>query len=227
MNGPGSCTVGRHQKGPVEALHVLVACAGAVAIVCVALAGVVMYRRWVYPAPFPPWMTPILDRPSRRRKFSPERAAERHGIEQGMRVLEIGPGGGYLTAAAQQRVGPTGMLVCLDIQLAMLEKLRQNLGTQTPALVCAPGTTLPLADACIDLVFLCEVLGEIRDKRGALGELYRVIRPGGTLAVTEAMPDPDYVRCSVLTALAVEAGFEPTRRFGTWSLYTQRFTRPG
>jgi len=211
----------------MEVLHILVACAGSVVIVCIALAGVVMYRRWVYPAPLPPWMTPLLDTPSRRKKFSPELAAERHGIEEGMRVLEIGPGGGYLTAAARQRVGPTGMLVCLDIQLAMLQKLRRILGPQTPPLVCASGAVLPLGDGSVDLIFLCEVLGEIRDKRGALKELHRVIRPGGTLAVTEAMPDPDYVRCSVLTALAVDAGFEPAERFGRWSLYTQRFTRPG
>jgi ubiquinone/menaquinone biosynthesis C-methylase UbiE len=172
-------------------------------------------------------MTPILDTPARRRKFSPELAAERHGIEEGMRVLEIGPGGGYLTSAARQRVGPTGKLICLDIQPAMLEKLRGILGAEAPPLVCASGSELPLRDGSLDLVFLCEVLGEIRDKRGALDELYRVIRPGGTLAVTEGMPDPDYVRCSVLTALAVDAGFEPAERSGGWSLYTQRFTRPG
>jgi SAM-dependent methyltransferase len=209
----------------MEAAHYLVACAGAVLIVVVALAGVVMFRR-VYPAPFPPWMTPILDTPSRRRKFSPELAAERHGIEEGMRVLEVGPGGGYLTAAARRRAGPAGTLIGLDIQLPMLRKLRRNLGTETPTLVCASGSELPLRDGSMDLIFLCEVLGEIRDKRGAFEEYYRVIKPGGTLAVTEGMPDPDYVRASVLTKLAVGAGFEPAERFGGWSLYTQRFTRP-
>jgi ubiquinone/menaquinone biosynthesis C-methylase UbiE len=171
-------------------------------------------------------MTPILDTSSRRKKFSPELAAARHGIEEGMRVLEIGPGGGYLTAAARQRVGPTGKLICLDIQLSMLQKLRRILGVETPTMICASGSELPLGDGSMDLVFLCEVLGEIRDKRGTLDELYRVIRPGGTLAVTEGMPDPDYVRSSVLTSLAVGAGFVPADRFGSWSLYTQRFTRP-
>lgn len=209
----------------MEALHLLMAGVGGVIIVCIALTGVVIYRR-AYPTPFPPWMTPILDTAARRRKFSPELAAERHGIEEGMRVLEIGPGGGYLTAAARRRVGPTGKLICLDIQLSMLQKLRRILGAETPPLVCASGSELPLRDGSIDLVFLCEVLGEIRDKRRALEELYRVIKAGGTLAVTEGMPDPDYVRSSVLTALAVDAGFEPGSRFGGWSLYTQRFSRP-
>lgn len=193
--------------------------------VLAALAVAAVAWRRAFPKPFPPWLTPILDTRFRRRTLSPEIAAERHGIEAGMRVLEIGPGHGYLTEAARRRAGPRGSLVCLDVQPAMLRKLRSAVGTSTPPLVCASGSQLPFREASMDLVFLCEVLGEIPDKEAAFRELGRVIKPRGTLAVTEALPDPDYVRSSILQGLARNAGFESAERFGNWFQYTQRLTR--
>jgi len=54
-----------------------------------------------------------------------------------------------------------------------------------------------------------------------------VLRPGGTLAVSEAaLMDPDYVRFPVLIQLATAAGFEPGESFSQWFQYTQRFTSP-
>jgi ubiquinone/menaquinone biosynthesis C-methylase UbiE len=194
-----------------------------VVILGVAVAAILCQR--AFPKPFPPWLTPILDTRFRRRTLSPEVAAERHGIESGMRVLEIGPGHGYMTAAAQRAAGASGTLICLDIQPAMLRKLRSTVGESTPPLVCASGSQLPLRTGSIDLIFLCEVLGEIPDKEQAFCECRRVLKPGGTLAVTEALPDPDYVRSSVLARLARQAGFEPLVRVGNWFQYTQRLIR--
>src|SRR5262245_30360995 len=122
------------------------------------------------PRPFPPWMTPLLHSPWRRRRFSPQIAADRHGIASGMVVLEVGPGDGYLTGAAIARTAPGGWLVCLDVQLGMLRKLRKALGSGTPPLVCASGAELPFRAHAFDLVFLTQVLGEIPDRAAALVE---------------------------------------------------------
>jgi ubiquinone/menaquinone biosynthesis C-methylase UbiE len=186
-------------------------------------AGVVWRRQKQGPVPFPTWLTPVLDNPYRRWTFSPETAADRHGIAPGMRVLEIGPGGGYMTKAAEEHVGPEGQLICLDIQMNMLRKLRSRLEPPVPRLLCASGSALPLQDGCLDLIYLCEVLGEIPDKGEALREYARVLRDDGTLSITEALPDPDYLRAPTLLRLARDAGFEPTQRFGNWLRYTQRF----
>ena len=67
---------------------------------------------------------------------------------------------------------------------------------------------MPLRDGAFDLAFLVSVLGEIPDRRAAMQEYARILRPGGTLAVTEALPDPDYVRTPVLRRLAADAGLE-------------------
>jgi ubiquinone/menaquinone biosynthesis C-methylase UbiE len=166
-------------------------------------------------------MTPILEVPWRDR----ERILEHAGVAAGERVLEIGPGAGFITERAVVRVGESGRLVCLDIQLPMLRKVRARLG-DAPALVCASGSELPFRDGAFDRAFLVRVLGEIPDRRGALAELRRVIRPGGELAVGEGIPDPDYIRTPVLRRLGEKAGFEVGERFGSWVDYTQRFARP-
>lgn len=100
------------------------------------------------------------------------------------------------------------------------------MGACGPALVCASGSALPFRDAVFDLIFLVAVLGEIPDKEGAVRESARALRRGGTLAVTESLPDPDYVRAAVLQQLANRAGLEVRDRFGSWLHYTQRLTRP-
>ena len=175
------------------------------------------------PQPFPPWLTPLLHSPLRRRGFSPEAAAQRHGIAPGMAVLEVGPGDGYLTIAAIDRTTPGGRIICLDVQLPMLRKLRKALGSATPPLVCASGSQLPFRARAFDLVFLAHVIGEIPDRTGALAEYARVLRSSGTLALTEGLPDPDFIRCPHLVDMASAAGFRPAEHFGRALHYTQRF----
>jgi ubiquinone/menaquinone biosynthesis C-methylase UbiE len=189
------------------------------------LLAIIAWRRLV-PAPMPRVFDFILHTKFRRRTFSPEIAAERHGVAAGMRVLEVGPAGGYLTAAAAKKVGPGGQLVSFDLQLAFLKTLRARLGSATPFLVCGDASRLPFRQACFDLAFVADVMGEIPDKRGALRELGRVLRPQGTLAVSEAaLFDPDYVRASVLQRLVTDAGFQPRERFESWFQYTHRFVK--
>jgi ubiquinone/menaquinone biosynthesis C-methylase UbiE len=196
-------------------------------LVAASIVAFLAYLAWQRrsPRPFPPWMTPLLHSPLRRRGFSPEAAAERHGVAPGMTVLEVGPGDGYLTVAAIERTTPGGRLICLDVQLAMLRKLRKALGSRTPPLVCASGSQLPFRPRAFDLVFLSHVLGEIPDRTAALAEYARVLRPMGTLAITEGLPDPDFIRCARLVRMAGAAGFRPAERFGRALHYTQRFHR--
>lgn len=187
---------------------------------------VVIWRR-IFPAPMPGLFDPTLDTSYRRRHFSPEVAAERHGLAAGMRALEIGPAGGYLTRAAVRKVQPTGHLVSLDLQQSLLRKLRARLGPDTPPLVRGDATRLPFRSGSFDLIFLSSVLGEIPDKPGAMREFGRVLRPGGTLAVSEEIIfDPDYVRLPVARRLAAGAGFEAREYFGETFRYTQRFGAP-
>lgn len=178
------------------------------------------------PTAYPPSLTRLLEGPIRRSQLNAARSLTDGGLLPGMRALEIGPGGGYVTEAAVERLGPDGRLVCLDIQPDMLRQVRVRLGSRAPALVCGSGSSLPLRERAFDHVFLIAVLGEIPDKNETLRECYRVLRPGGTLAVTESFPDPDYVRRALLTRLARRAGFVAAEHTSSLAGYTQRLRRP-
>jgi len=194
-----------------------------VAVALLLFASVARVRALLRPQPFPVWMAPLLESPLRRIFFSRERTLERSGLLPGQRVLEVGPGSGYLTELAHRMVEPDGRLVCMDLQMAFLRKVRERLGDRAPDLVCAHGEALPFRDEAFDLVFVVSVLGEIPDKRGAMREFARTLHSGGVLAVTEALPDPDYVRTPVLLRLAESAGFRAGERLGHVAQYTHRF----
>ena len=176
------------------------------------------------PRPFPAILAPLLHL-SFWRPVSPAVAAQRHGLQPGMTALELDPGGGYLTSAALDCVSPDGLLICVDVQLGMLLRLRSRLASRTPPLVCGDATMLPFGATTVDLIFLAHVLGETPDPTQALLEAVRVLRSDGILAVTEGLPDPDFIPRRRLDVLAGEAGLQPVDCAGSRFYYTRRFRR--
>lgn len=71
------------------------------------------------------------------------------------------------------------------------------------------------------------VLGEIPDRLVALGELRRVLKPGGRLSVTEVLPDPDYLLRTEVINMAQRAGFELEEQRGSFFCYTLNFRSAG
>ncbi len=72
------------------------------------------------------------------------------------------------------------------------------------------------------------VLGEARDRAGALRELYGALRPGGVLSVTEIFGDPHHLGASTVLKEAEAAGFRLVGRFGSFPAYTLNFEKePG
>ena len=202
-------------------LHTLLITLASVACTIV---GIVVWRR-LFPAPMPAWFDPI-NTWYRNRAFPPAVALRQFSLSSGQRVLELGPAGGYLTAAAAEIVGSSGMLVALDIQRPLLRRLRAKLGSRSIPLIQANALALPFRNSTFNAVILAGVLGELPDRPRALREIHRVLAPRGTLALAEEfLLDPDYVRLPVALRLAREAGFEPGERFSSWFQYTQCFRR--
>ena len=143
-----------------------------------------------------------------RAVFMPARKTLEHfDLRPGQTVLELGPGPGYYTIEASRIVGPTGRLLCLDLQRGMIERLVARLGDGGGNVgpLVGDAMRLPLRDGIVDRAFLVTVLGEIPDAAGALAELRRVLSPGGLLAIDETMRDSDYVRVGKLQKLCAEA----------------------
>lgn len=75
---------------------------------------------------FPHQLSWLLDNPLRRLFLSPHDLADHLALSETSRVLELGPGPGYFSAALAKRV-PRGELALLDIQPQMLEKAKRKL----------------------------------------------------------------------------------------------------
>ncbi len=173
----------------------------------------------------------ILESPARRRLFSPAKLLDKVGIAAGMSVLELGPGPGFFTIETAQRLSNSespGMLYCLDIEPAMIARAKNKVtryNLENVALMLGNGEYLPFKDDSFNLAYLVTVLGEIPDKDRALQELYRVLRPGGVLSISEYLLDPDYPLRRTTIAWARQAGFEPFQEYGNFFAYIVNFRR--
>jgi ubiquinone/menaquinone biosynthesis C-methylase UbiE len=172
-----------------------------------------------------------LDSDLRRRFQPPAQIIERSGFETGMRVLEVGCGSGAYTTFVARAVGNQGGVVALDIQPAMLTQLQRKLGRpenrdiQNVRLVEGSACGLPFEEASVDLVYMITVLPEIPDQARALAEAKRVLRPGGILALTEFLPDPDYPSRRTTVRRGKEAALELEGVYGSAWTYTVRFRK--
>jgi ubiquinone/menaquinone biosynthesis C-methylase UbiE len=146
----------------------------------------------------------------------------------GERVLEVGPGTGYYTLDVARWLAPSGRLDILELQQEMLDhtmrRARERGLTNVTASQGDAGR-LPYHDATFDAAFLVTVLGEIPDQDAALGELARVLKPGGRLVVGELFGDPHWVSPARLRRRAEAAGLSFVRRAGSPAGYFARFER--
>lgn len=118
-------------------------------------------------------------------------------IRPGARVVDIGSGAGMDSLIAARMVGPTGAVIGVDMTPAMLAKARQsalNAGLGNVEFREGYAETLPVSDGWADVVISNGVLNLIPDKTVALQEMFRVLKPNGTLQigdilVQKAVPD--------------------------------------
>lgn len=197
-------------------------------LIVVAWHTLVRVVRHFYKFPIPQFLANVIDNPLRRRVQPPAATALRHGLQPGMRVLDIGPGNGRYTVAAAQRVGPTGHVVAVDIEPKMIPRVRQRahaagVTNLTPLVTSAHD--LPFAGATFDAATMITVTGEIPEPVRALRDVRRVLRPGGTLACSELFVDPDYPLAQTLQTQAGSAGLWVKQRIGGFFYYTLIFER--
>ena len=161
--------------------------------------------------PMPEFAADLIDNPFRRKIQPPNQMPTRHNIQPGSRVLEIGPGNGTYSVATAQYLGSGGHLTVLDIEPRMIERTRRAARrAQLDNLSGEVGDVhhLGFADQTFDAAYMIAVTGEIPHPKDAMRELYRVLKPGGTLACSELFVDPDYPTVQTLTRWATAAGFQ-------------------
>ncbi|MEO7405026.1 MAG: methyltransferase domain-containing protein [Burkholderiales bacterium] len=105
-------------------------------------------------------------------------------LSQGEHVVDVGSGAGFDSSIAAHQVGPSGLVVGVDMTPEMVEKSRATtrfLGLDHVEFREGLAEALPVADQWADVVISNGVFNLCADKRAAFDEVYRVLRPGGVL----------------------------------------------
>ena len=111
------------------------------------------------------------------------------GVRLGHQVLDLAGGTGDIAALLSKRVGKKGHVVLSDINEAMLEAGSQKLEDRgisgNVSYSLANAESLPFGNGEFDAVTIAFGLRNVTDKDAALGEMYRVLRPGGKVLILE------------------------------------------
>ena len=138
-------------------------------------------------------------------------------LDEGETVLDLGSGGGIDVLLSARRVGPTGFVYGLDMTDEMLELAREN--------ACKADATnveflegyiedIPLPDASVDVIISNCVINLSTDKPRLIGEMFRTLRPGGRLGISdivaanELSPEDRAERGSYVGCIAGALSFE-------------------
>jgi len=152
------------------------------------------------------------------------------GLHASEAVVDLGCGGGIDVVLAAHAVGSAGGVVGVDAAPQMIKKARENLveaglGAQRVDLRVADLADTGLPAGCADVVISNCVMNLCPDKDAAYQEAFRILRPGGRLAISDMMwteqiaPDLEasfestWAGC-VGGALPVERYFETVRQAG-------------
>jgi 2-polyprenyl-3-methyl-5-hydroxy-6-metoxy-1,4-benzoquinol methylase len=133
-------------------------------------------------------------------------------LKPGETVLDLGSGGGIDVLLSARRVGPTGKAYGLDMtdeMLALANENKRKAGAENVEFLKGHIESIPLPDNSVDVIISNCVINLSADKDRVLREAFRVLKPGGRLAVSDVVTRgtiPQDVRKSILLWVGCIAG---------------------
>jgi len=120
-------------------------------------------------------------------------------LQSGMTLVDVGTGEGLIALLAIDRIGPSLKVIMTDISLPMLHYTEQLFGQRGISNECrfihAPAHDLSaIADISVDVVTTRSVLAYVADKRLALREMFRILKPGGRISLAEPVFRDDAIK---------------------------------
>ncbi|MGB8311263.1 MAG: arsenite methyltransferase [Halobacteriota archaeon] len=136
----------------------------------------------------------------------------RASLQEGAVVLDLGSGAGFDCFLAAQHVGASGRVIGVDMTPEMIAKARENAQKSNYNNVefrLGEIEHLPVADNSVDITISNCVINLVPDKRSAFAEIFRVLKPGGRLMISDIVllqELPDVVKNSAAAYVGCISG---------------------
>jgi precorrin-6B methylase 2 len=129
-----------------------------------------------------------LERSEREIEEQPQRLIDALEIKPGQTIVDLGAGSGYYSFRIAPLTGPTGKVVAVDIEPAMLDVIaqrarRERIGNVTTVRSSAQDPNLPARS--VDLLFMVDVYHELEFPFEVMTRVRAALKPGGRVALVE------------------------------------------